>query len=286
MIRILTHKTTLVIFALMIVLMSLFVSTKKGTELYQAIPTINISQSKPTSTPSEIELPTKPLYNYFEIIDSCNSSYIGSCVNMRSGPGTNYKVVERLRTGMVLPVMEKITAENKIWYKVKIETAIGFPERITSDWYVASGDYVHLFKDTGPEQIKINEKATSSTKRIIVDLSEQTLYAYDGKNLFMKVLTSTGLKETPTPRGAYTIFRKTPSRYMQGPLPGVSEQVYDLPGVPWDLYFTEEGAVIHGAYWHDSFGKKWSHGCVNLSSENAKKLYFWADIGIPVIIQD
>ena len=64
---------------------------------------------------------------------------------------------------------------------------------------------------------------------------------------------------------------------MQGPLPGIpGNQYYDLPGVPWNLYFTQEGAVIHGAYWHDSFGSRYSHGCVNLAPEDARKLYGWA----------
>lgn len=111
------------------------------------------------------------------------------------------------------------------------------------------------------------------------------LYAYDDTKLFMKEPISTGLEFTPTPRGTFTIFKKTPSRYMQGPAPGLSTEFYDLPGVPWDLYFTEGGAVIHGAYWHNKFGQKWSHGCVNLSLENAKKLYEWADIGTPVIVK-
>ena len=73
---------------------------------------------------------------------------------------------------------------------------------------------------------------------------------------------------------------------MQGPLLGVSDQYYDLPGVPWDLYFTEQGGAIHGAYWHDKFGKRWSHGCVNLPLEEAKKLYEWADVGTPVVVRD
>lgn len=74
---------------------------------------------------------------------------------------------------------------------------------------------------------------------------------------------------------------------MQGPLPYLqSNQYYDLPGVPWNLYFTEQGAVIHGAYWHDSFGHPYSHGCVNLSPENAFKLYVWTPLGTPVIVRD
>lgn len=73
---------------------------------------------------------------------------------------------------------------------------------------------------------------------------------------------------------------------MQGPIPGVSDQYYDLPGVPWNLYFTVDGAVIHGAYWHNHFGEPWSHGCVNLPPQEAKRLYDWADLGTPVIVQD
>ena len=72
---------------------------------------------------------------------------------------------------------------------------------------------------------------------------------------------------------------------MQGPIPGVSTQVYDLPGVPWNLYFTAGGSVIHGAYWHDHFGKPWSHGCVNLPPQKAKELYLWAPIGIKVTVR-
>ena len=103
----------------------------------------------------------------------------------------------------------------------------------------------------------------------------------------MEVYISTGLEFTPTPRGTFTVFKKTPSRYMQGPLPNLPDnQYYDLPGVPWNLYFTHGGAVIHGAYWHNSFGKPYSHGCVNLSPEDARKLYDWAELGTKVIVED
>ena len=102
----------------------------------------------------------------------------------------------------------------------------------------------------------------------------------------MEEKVSTGIELTPTPRGNFTVFRKTPSRYMQGPIPGISDHYYDLPGVPWNLYFTEQGAVIHGAYWHDSFGTPWSNGCVNMPIASAEKLYKWADIGTEVVVRD
>jgi lipoprotein-anchoring transpeptidase ErfK/SrfK len=73
---------------------------------------------------------------------------------------------------------------------------------------------------------------------------------------------------------------------MQGPLPGISEQMYDLPGVPWTMFFTKEGGAIHGAYWHDSFGMRYSHGCVNLPVAKAKTLYDWADAGTRVYVRN
>ncbi len=282
MVKISSYKITLLIFVIIIVLLVTYLNSKKGQEVYNEIPSFSFSEETKKDEPL---VESKKLFDYIEIVDSCGHAYDTPCVNMRKGPGIQYGVVEKLRTGVVLPVSKIVTVDNKDWYKIKIETSVGFPERVTSEWYVASGDYVKLFKDEGIITSKPKDQATS-TKRIIVDRSEQTLYAFDDKELIMKLKVSTGLHDTPTPRGKFTIFKKTPSRYMQGPLPGVSEQYYDLPGVPWDLYFTNEGAVIHGAYWHNSFGKEWSHGCVNLSPDDSKKLYYWADFGIPVIVQD
>lgn len=221
-------------------------------------------------------------YQYIEVTQGCNHDYTGTCVNLRSGPGTEFEVVERLRTGIVLKVDSTVIVDGKSWYKIEQDAFIRFPERIMSDWYVFA-DAVDLFTDDGVKEL--TKASASTTKNIFVNLTEEMLYAYDGDVLYMKEPISTGLELTPTPAGTFKVYRKTPSRYMQGPLPGVSSQVYDLPGVPWDLYFTNEGAVIHGAYWHDKFGQTWSHGCVNLSPQNAKKLYLWADIGTPVTVQ-
>jgi lipoprotein-anchoring transpeptidase ErfK/SrfK len=50
---------------------------------------------------------------------------------------------------------------------------------------------------------------------------------------------------------------------------------FDLPGVPWVLYFTESGLSFHGTYWHNDFGHPRSHGCINISPQAAKWLYRW-----------
>lgn len=227
---------------------------------------------------------TKKLYKYIEVINSCGPHYEGVCVNARSGPGSNFPVTLKLRTGVVLKVADEVVNnDGRTWYKVVFNELIRFPERITGDLYVAT-DVVREFENEG--EVNVVTDPAMETKWILVDISEQTLYAYDGEVLFMKQTVSTGLELTPTSVGVFSIHRKTPSRYMQGPTPGQSNQFYDLPGVPWDMYFSNDGSVIHGAYWHNNFGRQWSHGCVNLPLDKARELYEWTPVGTPVVIRE
>lgn len=236
--------------------------------------------SEPTILPVE-----KVLFEYVEVIDGCGPHFEGECLNVRSGPGTEYPVVANLRNGIVLKVDGQVERDGSVWYKIFFDEWLRYPERVTGDWYVAA-EYVVVLLDEGSKTVWEDGAATTS-KIITVDRSEQKLYAYDGEELFMEIDISTGLELTPTPRGEFTIFKKTPSRYMQGPLPNlIDQQYYDLPGVPWNLYFTQGGAVIHGAYWHDSFGSAYSHGCVNLAPSNARTLYNWAELGTKVLVRD
>jgi len=242
--------------------------------------------------------PEQEAVNYIEVTDSCGPHYEDECLNVRSGPGSTFPAVEKLRTGVVLAVATTtVTDPDGIeWYRIVFNEWVRYPGRIGKDWYVAE-PYVRGFTDSGLQEQEAPLPALlhqageqfgfiSEEKRIVIDRSEQKLYAYEGDTLFLETAISTGLDLTPPPRGMFTVYRKTPSRYMQGPLPGISDQYYDLPGVPWNLYFTQEGGAIHGAYWHAEFGKQWSHGCVNLPLERARTLYEWTPLGTSVLVQD
>ena len=226
--------------------------------------------------------PTDAVSAQFVVVkDSCGTHFDGECVRVRSGPGTEYPVISRVRNDMVLKVGGTMEVDGQSWYKIVFDEWLRYPERIKNDWYIAA-EFLDVLPPLGE-----GEPSTTTQKLIIVDRSEQALFATDGGTLFMDVSISTGLELTPTPRGTFTIFKKTPSRYMQGPLPGLADQQeYDLPGVPWNMYFTEGGAVIHGAYWHNSFGSQYSHGCVNMEPSEAKRLYEWAALGTRVIVRD
>ncbi len=108
-------------------------------------------------------------------------------------------------------------------------------------------------------------------KMILVELSKQTITAYEDGVAVRSLLVSTGLPGTPTVTGDYYVYSKLPSQTMYGP-------GYYLPGVPWVMYFYQ-GYAIHGTYWHNNFGQSMSHGCVNLPSEDAEWFYNFAPMG-------
>jgi lipoprotein-anchoring transpeptidase ErfK/SrfK len=83
-----------------------------------------------------------------------------------------------------------------------------------------------------------------------------------------------------TPEGEFETFRKRASRHMAA---GDLINGYDLPGVPWVAYFTENGVALHGTYWHNDFGAARSHGCVNLATATAKWIFRWT---MPVVPPD
>ncbi len=117
----------------------------------------------------------------------------------------------------------------------------------------------------------------TSGKQVVVDLSDQRVYAYENGQLVRNVLVSTGMWGTPTVSGDYSIYVKYDSQLMTGP-------GYYLPGVPWVMYFYK-GYSLHGTYWHNNFGTPMSHGCVNMPTPEAQWLYTWAPIGTPVHVQ-
>lgn len=112
-------------------------------------------------------------------------------------------------------------------------------------------------------------------KKIVINLSEQRLYAYNGDNLVYNLLISSGKPWWPTPTGEFKPYAKILSQRMRGGNRNLGTY-YDLPNVPNVVYFYE-GYAIHGTYWHNNFGVPMSHGCVNVKTADMEKLYQWLD---------
>lgn len=105
-----------------------------------------------------------------------------------------------------------------------------------------------------------------------VDLFEQTLIAYEDDRPVFATLVSSGLPEWSTNEGIFEIWARLDRDSMSGATG--APDAYALQDVPWTMYF--DGDIsLHGTYWHDDFGYRRSHGCVNLSVSDARWLYEW-----------
>lgn len=125
---------------------------------------------------------------------------------------------------------------------------------------------------------------TGDERWIEIDLSEQKLRAWEGNSLFLETPVSSGLPWTPTPTGEFRIWIKLRATKMEG---GEGKYYYYLPNVPYVMYFSNsqvsgyKGYGLHGTYWHNDFGTQRSHGCVNLPTSIAERLFYWTSPPIP-----
>jgi hypothetical protein len=161
-------------------------------------------------------------------------------------------------------------------------------------WYEITDDLLHVVtcarashvRPIPPEEISpLETGAPPEDRRIEVSLSEQTLRAYEAEQVVRVALLSSGVKSDPppdngipttTPEGHFRIQVKAPSRHMGDGKLTRDPEAYELPGVPWVSFFHKDGIAFHGTYWHANFGRKMSHGCINLRIPDALWLYRWS----------
>lgn len=125
------------------------------------------------------------------------------------------------------------------------------------------------------------EEIYTTDKLITVDTSAQKLTAWNNGQPEMQFNVSTGLPRTPTVLGKFKIYTKIPLQDMRGY--SLVNGRYFHKDVPYVMYFYKAYA-IHGAYWHNNFGNRMSNGCVNLSIDDARRVYEWAEIGTRVVV--
>jgi len=117
-------------------------------------------------------------------------------------------------------------------------------------------------------------------KWIDVNISSQSLIAYEGEIPVFDSLVSTGTNQHPTVTGQFRIWLRFQSQDMDGYRLGYD---YFLRNVPYVQYFYYDYS-LHGTFWHSNFGNQMSHGCVNLPTPAAEWLYNWAEYGTLVNI--
>ncbi|NWF63976.1 MAG: L,D-transpeptidase [Chloroflexi bacterium] len=122
-------------------------------------------------------------------------------------------------------------------------------------------------------------------KYILVDISEQHMYVYEGEYLVYSFVASTGMNNA-TRTGHFSVLDKIPNAY------GATWNIW-MPhwlGIYWAgsmqngihaLPILPNGATLWAGY----LGTPISYGCVVLGTYEAQVLYDWAEVGVPVEIQ-
>ena len=125
----------------------------------------------------------------------------------------------------------------------------------------------------------------SGSKYILVDISEQHMYVYDGDALVYSFVASTGMNNA-TRVGTFAVQSKIPNAYgstwdiwMPNWLGiywagGLENGIHALPILP-------NGAIL----WEGYLGRPVSYGCVVLGTYESGLLYNWAEMGTTVEIQ-
>lgn len=166
------------------------------------------------------------------------------------------------------------------WITGLVEGPDGAPwYRLTDEWlriaYFAPSTDLRVLP--AEELSPLSTSVPSIEKRIEVSLADQHLTAYEGSRPVFQVPVSTGIRYMETPQGEFQVNRKCPSKHMgNGGVTG-DLNAYELVGVPWATFFSDNGVAFHGTFWHDNFGTPMSHGCVNLRTADARWLFRWCE---------
>lgn len=181
-----------------------------------------------------------------------------------------------LAYGTVYKVVERATEEDgRVWYRILDDLAP------SAKWWIQAA---HVRRVDPTEFTPISPEVPPELKRIEVSIGQQFLVCYEDSIPVFSTRIASGASffddagqvySFGTPYGEHRVVRKTPSRHMVGG--EIINDRYDLPGVPWCIFFTGKGAAIHGTYWHNDFGRPRSHGCVNVTSDASKWIYRWTN---------
>ncbi|MBI4703012.1 MAG: L,D-transpeptidase [Deltaproteobacteria bacterium] len=150
-------------------------------------------------------------------------------------------------------------------------------------WELRGGDYIKyalatIIKKADARPNRVGPK----DKWIRVRVTWGYLVAYEGSTPVYATAVSPGIdgiSKGPyaTKRGRHVIGWKMLSADMDGRDKGKD---WFVDEVPWTQYYVGSYA-LHGAWWHDEFGRPKSHGCVNLPPADARWLFGWTDPVMP-----
>lgn len=193
-----------------------------------------------------------------------------------------YNFPPRLYYGQVVWIDRIRTGNGFVEYRWNEDAPHGYGYGAYGEFFWADGAAFKVLADA--DVATISPDVDPNDKRIDVDLDFQTLSCYEGNAEVYFCRISSGQKaildpitgevnnKLATPVGNLLTHWKIVSLNMTA---GTFQAGYSTPAVPWATMISGEGIAIHGAFWHNAFGEKRSHGCINVTPEDAKWIFRW-----------
>ncbi|PWB77857.1 MAG: hypothetical protein C3F07_00660 [Anaerolineales bacterium] len=191
-----------------------------------------------------------------------------------------YNFPPRLYYGQVVWIDQIRTSNGFVEYRWNEDAGHGYGYGAYGEFFWADGSGLKVLTDA--DVAPISPDVDPNDKRIEADLDYQTLSCYEGTTEVYFCRISSGLKYDPatgqtsdklaTPVGNLFTHWKIISLNMTA---GTFQSGYSTPAVPWSTMISGDGIAIHGAFWHNAFGEKRSHGCINVTPEDAKWIFRW-----------
>ncbi len=137
-------------------------------------------------------------------------------------------------------------------------------------------------------------------KVVVVSLEEEAMRVYQNGQLVKAFFVTTGRPIKPTPPGVWWVEGKQSPTTFKSTAPKGSPDWYPDTPINYAMQYHSGGYFLHDSWWRndygpgtnfphedssgDSFSAQGSHGCVNISTENAKWLYGFVELFTPVLI--
>lgn len=135
---------------------------------------------------------------------------------------------------------------------------------------------------------------------LVVSLTEQTLRAYDNGKLVHSFPVTTGQPDLPSPPGTWWVEGKKHPTVFKSDEPKGSPNWYPDTPINYAIQYHSNGYFLHDAWWRTEFGPgtnfphqdpdgdpfagQGSHGCVNMSTDDAAWTYDFVSLFTRIII--
>jgi len=139
-----------------------------------------------------------------------------------------------------------------------------------------------------------------NSKVVVVSLAEQVARIYTNGKLVNAFQVTTGQPDLPTPPGTWWVEGKKAPTVFKADVPQSSPNWYPPTPINFAMQFHSNGYFLHDSWWRSEYGPgtnfphldpggtqysiHGSHGCVNMSKDNANWLYSFVQLYTNILI--